>query len=162
MKSAPALGSARLALVLDFDLTLSPEIMFDPILRGWGLRPDDFWRSCSALQDGPDGYDPEHSYLARLVELGRADPARRLNAERLRNLGREVRLYPGLSDASEGPGLFSALKARLAPGQLEVFVVSGGLKPLIEGCLEHYGLRSHFKALFACRMAEEDPGDGLG
>jgi hypothetical protein len=154
--------SARLALVLDFDLTLSPEIMFDPLLRRWGLEPGAFWESCAALQAGADGYDLEHSYLARLTELGRADPSRRLNAARLRECGREVRLYPGLCDGPRGPGLFRALKDRLPPGRLEVFIVSGGLQPLIEGCLEHQGLGPYFKAVFACRMAEEDPGDGAG
>jgi hypothetical protein len=152
----------RLALVFDFDLTLSPQIMFDPVLRHWGLLPQAFWDECSALQRGSEGYDLEHSYLARLTELGRQDPGRRLNAGRLRAWGREVRLYPGLCDGDYGPGLFRALKDRVPPGQLELFIVSGGLQPLIEGCLEHHGLRAHFKAVFACRMAEEDPGDGMG
>jgi phosphoserine phosphatase len=153
---------SRLALVFDFDLTLCPEIMFEPILRHWGLSSQDFWDSCLAMQAGPDGYDLEHSYLARLSDLGRRDPGRRLNAARLREWGREVRLYPGLTDGPRGPGLFRTLKDRLPLGRLEVFVVSGGLQPLIEGCLEHQGLGRFFKAVFACRMAEEDPGDGLG
>lgn len=162
MKVLGAPVQARLALVLDFDLTLSPEIMFDPVLRHWGLDPEEFWVGCSALQAGPDGYDLEHSYLAQLTQMGRDDSTRRLNAERLHAWGREVRLYPGLTDCPEGPGLFKALKDRLPPGRLEVFIVSGGLKPLIEGCLEHQGLAGYFKAVFACRMAEEDPLDGLG
>ena len=156
------MNAPRLALVLDFDLTLSPEIMFDPILRTWGLEPERFWEECGVLQSGQDAYDLEHSYLALLTQMGRQDPARRLNAARLRALGREVRLYPGLCDGPGGPGLFRALKDRLPLGRLEVFVVSGGLQPLIEGCLEHQGLAPFFKAVFACRMAEEDPGDGLG
>jgi phosphoserine phosphatase len=152
----------RCALVFDFDLTLSPQIMFDPVLRQWGMAPEQFWNSCNELQRGGDGYDLEHSYLARLTELGRQDAGRRLNAVRLREWGRAVRLYPGLTDEGQGAGLFKVLKERVPPGQLEIFVVSGGLQPLIEGCLEHHGLRSFFKAVFACRMAEEDPGDGLG
>src|SRR5208282_5331199 len=74
----------------------------------------------------------------------------------------EVGLYPGLADDDQGPGLFRALKERVPPGRLEIFIVSGGLQPLIEGCLEQHGLKPYFKAVFACRMAEEDPGDGLG
>jgi phosphoserine phosphatase len=152
----------RLALVFDFDLTLCPEIMFDPILRHWGLPSGEFWDSCLGMQAGSDGYDLEHSYLARLTELGRQDPKRRLNAARLREWGRDVALYPGLTDGPGGPGLFRALKDRLPLGRLEAFIVSGGLQPLIEGCLEHQGLERSFKAVFACRMAEEDPGDGQG
>jgi phosphoserine phosphatase len=152
----------RLALVFDFDLTLSPRIMFDPVLAHWGLEPDAFWAGCTALQQGAGGYDLEHSYLAELTRLGREDPARRLNAARLRAWGSEVALYPGLVDSPAGPGLFRALREKVPPGQLELFIISGGLQPLIEGCLEHHGLARHFKAVFACRMAEEDPGDGLG
>src|SRR5580692_9984995 len=132
--------------------------MFDPVLRRWGMAPEQFWDSCNELQRGVDGYDLEHSYLARLTELGRLDPARRLNAVRLSEWGRAVSLYPGLTDEGQAAGLFKVLKERVPPGQLEIFVVSGGLQPLIEGCLEHHGLRPFFKAVFACRMAEEDPG----
>ncbi len=65
----------KLAVIFDFDLTLSPEIMLDPVLRHWGLDPQDFWKSCSALQQGPDAFDLEHSYLHRLVQEGQQDPA---------------------------------------------------------------------------------------
>jgi phosphoglycolate phosphatase-like HAD superfamily hydrolase len=151
----------RLALILDFDLTLSPCIMLDPVLRHWGLQPEAFWASCSSLQ-GAGGFDLEHSYLWRLVQEGRRDPARRLNAGTLQRWGAEVPLYPGLVDGPEGPGLFRALKDAVPPGQLELFIISGGLQPLLEGCLQHHGLRAHFNAVFACRMHEDDPGDGLG
>ncbi len=151
----------RLALIFDFDLTLSPCIMLDPLLQSWGLDPQAFWRSCSALQ-GADGFDLEHSYLWRLVEEGRRDPARRLDNAALRRWGAQVPLYPGLVDGPEGPGLFRALKDAVPPGTLELFIISGGLQPALEGCLERHGLRSHFNAVFACRMQEADPGDGRG
>ncbi len=162
MRASPAPEPRRLALVFDFDLTLSPEIMIEPVLRRWGVPPERFWGDCARLQAGPDPYDLEHSYLALLADMGRADASRRLGRERLRALGSDVRLYPGLTDGPEGPGLFTALQARLGPGRLEAFIVSGGIQPLIEGCLESRGLADRFKAVFACRMDEEDPGDGLG
>ena len=152
----------KLAVIFDFDLTLSPEIMLDPVLRHWGLNPLDFWKSCSALQSGPNAFDLEHSYLHRLVQEGMRDPTRRLNAEKLKLWGKEVALYPGLIDGPEGPGLFKALKAAVPPGGLELFIISGGLQPMIEGCLAHHSLAPYFNAVFACRMAEEDPADSLG
>ena len=152
----------KLAVIFDFDLTLSPEIMLNPVLRHWGLDEREFWASCSALQEGPDAFDLEHSYLHRLVQLGIQDPARRLNAHKLARWGKEIALYPGLTDTPAGPGLFKALKAAVPPGKLELFIISGGLQPLIDGCLDHHGLFSYFNAVFACRMHEEDPGDGFG
>jgi hypothetical protein len=151
----------KLAVLFDFDLTLSPVLMLDPLLIHWGVQPKDFWDSCLALQ-GPGGFDMEHSYLKRLVEEGQRDPKRRLNAEKLAQWGGSVPLYPGLEDGPQGPGLFKALKAAVPPGQLELFIISGGLQPMIEGCLELHLLRPYFNAVFACRMAEEDPGDGHG
>lgn len=151
----------KIAVIFDFDQTLAPETMVEPVLRSWGMEPKAFWDSCSALQ-GVDGFDLEHSYLYRLAEEGRLDVGRRLDAVKLRGWGKEVALYPGLSDSPEGPGLFKAMKDACGPGQLELFVISGGLRPMIQGCLESQGLDRYFSELFACRMAEEDPGDGLG
>jgi phosphoglycolate phosphatase-like HAD superfamily hydrolase len=153
-------GPNRLAVVFDFDLTLSPCIMMDPVLKHWGLQPEDFWASCTALQQGPQPFDLEHSYLYRLVQEGRQDPARRLNAATLRQWGAEVPLYPGLVDEPGSPGLLRALKDAVPPGTLELFIISGGLQPLVDGCLASHGLADYFNAVFACRMAEEDPGDG--
>ena len=151
----------KLAVIFDFDLTLSPVLMLDPLLIHWGVQPKEFWDSCLALQ-GPGGYDMEHSYLKRLVEEGQRDPKRRLNREKLIQWGGSVPLYPGLVDTEQGPGLFKALKAAVPPGQLELFIISGGLQPMIEGCLEHNLLRPYFNAIFGCRMDEADPGDGHG
>ena len=152
----------KLAVIFDFDLTLSPEIMLNPVLRDWGLDEHAFWTSCSALQQGPDAFDLEHSYLYRLVQEGLANPAHRLNLHKLSLWGRRVALYPGLTDSPEGPGLFKALKAVVPPGKLELFIISGGLQPMIDGCLDHHDLFSYFNSVFACRMHEEDPGDGHG
>lgn len=146
------------ALIFDFDQTLSPHTMIDPILSHWGYDAKDFWASCQALQRN-DGFDMELSYLYRLVEEGRRDPGRRLNAEKLKQWGREVKLFDGLLDGPAGEGLIKSLRRA---GPCDIFVISGGLKPLIEGCLEALGLRADFSEIFACQMAEEDPGDGLG
>ncbi len=152
----------KIAVIFDFDQTLAPETMIEPVLRAWGLEPKYFWAACTELQVAGDGFDLEHSYLYRLVQEGRQDPARRLDAEKLRAWGKQVTLYPGLVDSPAGAGLFKAMKDACDPGQLEIFVISGGLRPMIQGCLESQGLDGYFSELFACRMAEEDPGDGLG
>ncbi len=54
------------------------------------------------------------------------------------------------------------MKAAVPPGKLELFIISGGLQPMIDGCLDQYGLFSYFNSVFACRMHEEDPHDGHG
>ncbi len=123
--------------------------MADPILESWGLQPQDFWDSCTRLQK-EQGFDPENSYLYRLVEEGRANESRRLNASSLKSWGASVRLFPDVGE------LFGEL-----PAFIEIFIVSGGLKPLIEGCLESNGLSSRVSQIFACQMAEEEPGPRL-
>jgi phosphoglycolate phosphatase-like HAD superfamily hydrolase len=149
------------ALIFDFDQTLAPETMHNPMLRSWGLDPAAFWASCNALQQGGDGFDLELSYLYRLVEEGRKDPKRRLDAKKLQDWGTQVQLYPGLVNGPWGEGLFEELKRR-APQGWEAYIISGGMEPMIQGCLKSHGLSGFFKSIFACRMAEEDPGDGQG
>jgi phosphoglycolate phosphatase-like HAD superfamily hydrolase len=151
-----------LGLVFDFDQTLAPETMTDPILRSWGLEPEEFWASCIRLQQGDDAFDMELSYLYRLVEEGRKDEKRRLDSEKLFQWGQKVKLYPGLVDEPGQPGLFKELEKALGPGTFQAFIVSGGLTPMVWGCFKKNKLDKYFQAVFACRMAEEDPRDKKG
>jgi phosphoglycolate phosphatase-like HAD superfamily hydrolase len=146
------------AVIFVFDHTLSPGTMFDPILKAWGWEPDDFWESCSGLQQGEDSFDMEHSYLYRLVQEGREEMSRRLDDSRLRVWGRAVFLYPGLRPSQGDPGALRRLKSSGA----NIFVVTGGIQALAEGCLFRHGLHRVVSRVFGCRMAEEDPGDGYG
>lgn len=81
------------AIVYDYDQTLSPRYMQDEVIfPAFGINKDGFWRRCSELvRDG--GYDSELAYMKVLLDtLGMAPPT---NTE-LKALGANLNFYNGL------------------------------------------------------------------
>ncbi len=126
------------ALIWDFDRTLSPDNMQRPIFENYGISEDAFWAEVNAL---PQYYaranvtvQPDTCYLTHLLSYVRAGRLPGLTNERLRELGAKVRLFAGL------PGAFDRLRDVLAPQKyhdadlrLEHYIVSTGLEPMIRG-----------------------------
>ncbi len=147
------------AIIFDFDRTLTPGSMFDRLLEAWGLDVDKFFDDCIPLQKGDDGFDMEHSYLYLLVKNGKEHISRRLDDIRLRIWGRAVKPYPGIAPHNgNGTSLFK----RLHDANGSIFIVSGGLQPVIEGFLLRNALQRFVSRVFASRMAEEEMNDGYG
>lgn len=145
-------------IVFDFDKTLCVGNSIDHIIKAWGIDPDQFFEECDAIANGEDGFGPEYSYLHELTRHGRNEISRRLDDSRMRAWGRAVPLYKGLKPSGNDPGAFRRLKAAGA----NIFIVSGGLQSIIEGCLFRNGLHKTVTKLFATRMTEENPEDGYG
>ncbi len=150
--------TAKRAIIFDFDRTLTPGSMFDVMLDAWGIGQQKFFDSCIPLQEGENAFDAEHSYLYRLVEAGKKELRHRLDDTRLRVWGRTVILYPGLVRDGDRSSIFQ----RLFNLNTNVFIVSGGLQPVIEGCLHRNALSGFVTKVFASRMAEEEMNDGYG
>lgn len=152
-----------IALIFDFDITLSPQFQQKVIFDHWGIDEETFWGECGAL--GKRGYDMEHSYMRNLIDYGRRDDRYVLTNERLREFGRNVDLYQGLSRKDGANSIFDDLKALLNKKEfaeynieLECYCISGGLKPMIEGAFEAHDLNGYFKEVFACDFDEDDTG----
>ena len=76
-----------IAIVFDYDQTLSPSYMQDEVVfPAFGIKGDSFWRRCSELvREG--GYDNELAYMKVLLDqLGMDRPTN----EELKKLGAEV------------------------------------------------------------------------
>lgn len=128
-----------IALIWDFDKTLSPQYMQAPLFAAYGVDGRAFWEEVNAL---PGHYaragvtvQPDTCYLGHLLTYVREGRMPGLNNARLRELGREIDLFPGVL------GLFDRLKGVLeapefAEGdlRLEHYVVSTGLAEMIRGC----------------------------
>ena len=114
----------------------------------FGIKPAPFWKKCQALV-AEEGYDSELAYLKVLLDYLSFD--RPTNAQ-LRELGRGLQFFPGV------PEIFGELEAVLTPAhramdiRLEHYVVSSGLKELIDGSR----LAPHMTAIFGCEFAEDD------
>lgn len=152
-----------IALIFDFDITLSPEFQQQVLFDAWGVDANTFWGECAVHIK--NGYDMEHSYMRNLIDYGRRDSKYALTNEQLREFGRSVDLYQGLSRKDGVKSIFDDLKALLNKKEfaehnieLECYCISGGLKPMIDGAFEAHGLNDYFKEVFACDMDEDDSG----
>ena len=142
----------RIALVFDYDQTLSPTYMqVEVLFPAFGIDPKPFWLRCHELVKR-EGYDHELAYMKVLLDtLGMDRPT---NAK-LRELGAGLTFYPGLPEmfAELSEGLLGPEEAALGIS-LEYYVLSSGLKEVIEGSR----LRPFVRAVFGCEYAEDEGG----
>ncbi len=141
-----------IAIVYDYDQTLSPNYMQDEVLfPAFGIDPAKFWARCQALVRD-EFYDSELAYLKALLDC--LDLDRPTNA-RLRELGAGLKFFPGL------PDMFDELKNSLLRPEhvalgikVEHYIISSGLKALIDGSR----IAPYIKAVFGCEFAEDKAG----
>ncbi len=146
-----ATAQTTIGLIYDYDQTLSPNYMQDEVLfPRFGINPGQFWKKSRELVDA-EGYDGELAYLKALLDYLAMD--RPTNAE-LRALGAALNFYPGL------PELFGELNAvltdqhRMLGIKVEHYIVSSGLKALLDGSK----LAPHVKKIFGCEFGEDSDG----
>lgn len=139
-----------LAIVYDFDLTLSPYYMQDhTILRRAQIDPKEFWASCTALIKDK-GYDQELAYMKRMLEH---EPIKAFSNQDLQEMGPDLTFFPGVPECfDELQDLVQARKYEEVGIRLEHYVVSSGLKAILDGSR----IAKHVKAIFGCEFDEED------
>jgi hypothetical protein len=141
-----------IGIVYDYDQTLSPAYMQDDVIfPAFGINAEKFWRRCAELVQ-EQGYDQELAYMKCLLDYLAVD---RPTNQQLEQLGAKMSLYRGLPDMFE-----EFLEGLLTPEQVEAglrvehYVVSSGLKVLIEG----NRIRPYLRAVFGCEYAEDNAG----
>ncbi|HEY0792980.1 MAG TPA: HAD family hydrolase [Chthoniobacterales bacterium] len=141
-----------IAIVYDYDQTLSPAYMQDDVLfPAFGIHAGKFWQRCAQLvQD--EGYDNELAYMKCLLDYLSVD--RPTNGQ-LKTLGAHMQLYRGLPDMFEEfkDGLLSPQQVSFGI-RVEHYVVSSGLRILIEGSR----LRPFLREVFGCEFAVDAEG----
>ena len=141
-----------IALVYDYDQTLSPRYMQDDVVfPEFGIDPAQFWAKCNTLVH-EQKWDGELAYMKCLLDYLGMD---NVTNARLTELGAGLRFFPGL------PELFEALpKAALRPDhemagiKIEHYIISSGLKALLDGSR----LQPYVKAMFGCEFGEDAEG----
>jgi hypothetical protein len=139
-----------IAIVYDFDHTLSPHYMQDhTILKHAGINPKEFWDSCTNLIK-EKGYDPELAYMKRMLEH---DQIRALSNSDLQNMGGDLDFFRGVPDCFEElNALFSPEEYEEFGIRLEHYVVSSGLKAILDGSQ----IEKYVKRIFGCEFDEEE------
>jgi hypothetical protein len=147
--------SAVLALVFDFDDTLAPDST-TKLLRGRGVDADAFWNDAKKLVAA--GYDAGPAYLKLLLDLvGPGKPLGELTNSELTAFGRNLDndYFPGI------PQLFDDLRADVSRFskdiKIEFYIVSGGLKAIVQGSTV---VQKYFDHVYACELAG-DREDGM-
>ena len=145
-----------IACIWDFDKTLIPGYMQEPIFDRYGIDGRAFWDEVNRL---PEIYaqrgvrvSPETVYLNHLLSFVRNGPLKGLRNRDLRDLGAELQFYPGV------PEIFRELKAlpRSQPDYrrheifLEHYVVSTGLAEMIRGS----AIAPEVDDIFGCEFVE--------
>lgn len=152
----------RIAIIWDFDRTLSPHYMQRPVFKAYDVDEDQFWREVNAL---PEYYarsgihvSPDTCYLGHLLSYVRAGRMPGLTNARLRELGAGVEFFPGV------PDVLTRLKAiphekEFRQGDLHVehYVVSTGLAEMVRGSK----IARLLDGVWASEFIEEPAGPGF-
>jgi hypothetical protein len=152
-----------IAVVWDFDSTLVPGCMQEPLFRHFGVGGEQFWRESDALpqfyrQRGVTRTSRGTLYLNHILSYVRAGRFAGLNNRMLRELGSKLEFYPGL------PDFFPKTKERIAKNSkfakhqivVEHYIVSAGLREMIMGS----GIAPYVDDVWACEFAEASAEPG--
>jgi len=128
-----------IAICYDFDLTLSPHYMQEPIFKKFGIDTHAFFKETDDIVDEARTkgvcYDKDCSYMNFMLRYVRDGRLSGLNNAMLREIGQEIELYPGL------PDYFTRIKDIVRSEEkykryginVEHYVISTGLKEMVLG-----------------------------
>lgn len=152
-----------IALVWDFDKTLIPGYMQDPIFEAYNIDPPTFWREVNALPAhfrrlGVNVH-PDHAYLNHLLTYVHHGRMPGLTNARLRELGARIQFHPGLPEGFHYlrevlAAVPDALRFEL---KLEHYIVSTGLREMVEGS----AIRPFVDGIWASEFIEAPPPPGF-
>ena len=144
-------------MIWDFDKTLIPGYMQDPLFRYYHVDGRTFWREVNALpkylrREGHEMVAEDSIYLNHILAYVRAGIFKGLSNRLLRELGAELKFYPGL------PEFFPAVKEHVAKNphfskydlKVEHYIVSTGLRQMILGSK----IAEHTDGIWACEFVE--------
>jgi len=159
----PLYTQTVIAFVWDFDRTLIPGNMQEPIFEEYGVDPAVFWAEVEAL---PEHYarqgtivQPDTVYLGHLLTYVREGIFKGLSNEKLRQLGGKLHPAPGIPDFFEETRQHVAANTEFAREGITVehYVVSTGLRPLIEGS----SIAPHVDGIWANTLIETPAPPGF-
>ena len=139
----------KLALIYDFDKTLSPKNMqeFHYISSLGYKNPKDFWKKCGELTD-KNNMDSNLSYML-IMQKERPH----LTRKDLLNEGKYLTLFKGVDT------WFKRINAIGKKHGIEVehYIISSGVKEMVEGT----SIAKEFKKIYACSYAYDTNGEVL-
>ena len=136
------------ALIYDFDKTLTDKDMQDyGFIPSLGMTPEDFWRDCNnmAHEKKMDGI---LAMMYFMIERARGKSV--LTADTLKELGKDVNYYPGVTEWFDAVNEYGKSKGVV----IEHYIISSGLKKIIEGT----EIAKNFCEIFASEFVYDEYG----
>lgn len=140
------------AIMYDFDRTLCTKDMQDySFIPSLGITESEFWSFANdiGLQEHMDSV---LAYMYAMVKLSN-DKNIPLLREKLVDMGKNVELFNGVEDWFERISDFGNKQGV----QVEHYVISSGMKEIIEGT----SISKYFKSIFACEFLYDESGNGV-
>ena len=139
-----------IAIMYDFDKTLCTKDMQDyGFIPSLDMQPSEFWQRTNEFGTAFE-MDSVLAYLYTMIEECRRKGIS-LTRDRLVDNGRGIELYPGVREWFERINLYGAAQGV----QVEHYVISSGLKEIIEGS----GIADRFTKIFACEFVYDENGE---
>lgn len=160
--SAPLHPQNVVAIIWDFDKTLIPGYMQDPVFQEFGIDGNAFWREVNALpaffRKAGVNVHPDTCYLNHLLTYVHHGRMPGLNNARLRDLGSRIPFHKGLPECLD---LLREEAARVPDAsrfdlKVEHYIVSTGLREMIEGS----AIRPFVEGIWASEFIEAPPAPG--
>ena len=146
-----AAPQTTIGIIYDYDQTLSPNYMQDEVLfPHFGIKADQFWKKSRELVD-KEGYDGELAYLKSMLDYLELD---RPTNDDLRKLGANLNFYKGLPEMFGEMSEVLTAEHRLFGVKIEHYIVSSGLKALLDGSR----IAPYVKKIFGCEFGEDRNG----
>lgn len=136
------------AIMYDFDKTLSTKDMQEyAFIPGIGMMAEEFWCECNKLTK-ENHMDQILSYM--YVMLKGARGKKLLNRTEFNKLGESVELFSGVTTWFDRVSEY----AEKIGVQLEHYIISSGIKEIIEGTK----IAKHFKEIYAAEFLYDESG----
>jgi hypothetical protein len=143
-KAAEQFSKKTIALVYDFDGTLSPRPMQEyAFLPQLGIDPAEFWAECGRLARAQSA-DPLITYMHLMYKKAKERNIRIDRADLVAQ-GRDVELFPGVEEWFDAIAEWVGIRSESQGVELRHYLVSSGLNEIIEGTR----IRRHFHNVFA-------------
>lgn len=141
-----------IAIMYDFDKTLCTKDMQDySFIPSLGMSANEFWQY-SNLLGKQEHMDSILAYMYAMVKISREKDLP-LKRDSLVNMGKNVELFDGVQSWFESINRFGKENNM----QVEHYVISSGLKEIIEGT----EISKFFKSIFACEFLYDKDGNSV-
>lgn len=139
----------KVALMYDFDYTLSPAFMQDYMLKEFNVNVSEFWKDCNDFGT-QNNMDSVLAYMYKIMEFCKSRDIK-LTEKFLNSVGEKITLYKGVEEWFDRITEFG----KTIGLDIEHYIISSGNKEILEGT----PIADKFKRIYASSYAYDSNGE---